>query len=258
MPVHLKSDGILKRYESGITNFEIPYGGWVFTEGLSNRQLLDAGSISSRESVSVTTSFFDKDNPNQIEDNCLKETVLIDMQHTTPEAIWKNINDKRKNMIRKAEKNNVSIKTSDNLDDFYGLLMSMNKRTTMHSKPREFYSDIEKSFGSEHSSILTAYLESKPIAALMITGNINAWHYWQGASDTNYNVGAGEMLQWQAMNHVFGKTWFYDMCVIEKQKLPNLAQFKQGFGGEIANYRFFNKSSLSYRILRRLKSRTTT
>lgn len=255
MPVHLKINGRLKRYESGITNFEIPYGGWVFLEDLSNWKIIADLPIGSSESVSITTSFFDKDILYKIGDNRLKETVLINMQNSTLDEIWKNINDKRKNKIRKAEKNSLIIKTSDNLVDFYELLIGMNRRTSMHSKPREFYHDIEKCYGDEHSRILTAYFEKKPIAAIMITGNINAWHYWQGAVDTNYNVGAGEMLQWQAINYVFGKTKCYDMCVIEKQKLPNLAQFKQGFGGALANYNIINKSSLSLRILRKLTSK---
>ena len=79
-------------------------------------------------------------------------------------------------------------------------------------------------------------------------------HYWQGASRAVApRLGQNELLQWEAIK------WakrigceYYDLCVIEQKRLPNIAKFKLGFSKNIIPFYLLNIKPLGFKILSRL------
>lgn len=254
-PVHTFKIGYLKSLISGLTSFEIPYGGWVYIQGESNKSILNSVKLHYNESLLISTSFFSNETDLTNKNNKLRETAVIDFQEMDEDSLWNNISSKRKNMIRKAEKSGVYAKIlqKEGIRDFYRLLLQMNNRTNMISQNIEYYQDLFEMYGSEKACILISYLQEIPLSAIMLVGNKNAWHYWQGASDTDYNLGASEFLQWKAILHAFNQnTKLYDLCVIDQQQLPQIAKFKLSFGGETLNYQFISKRHIVHKAMNRI------
>ena len=80
-------------------------------------------------------------------------------------------------------------------------------------------------------------------------------HYYKGASlfETK-NVGQGELLQWEAIKWAKNRgVKYYDLCVLDSDRLPHIAKFKMGFSMQLLSFEVFTKRSLSFRILNRIR-----
>ena len=252
-PAHFVKKGMLKHFESGLTGFEIPYGGWVHIPEVDSLRLLKSTKLHYNESLLISTNFLDEEY-GLSGSSLIRETAFIDFRDTDLLSIWGRFDSKRRNMVRKAEKSSVQVHVlnTDNIKDFYELLMNMNSRTSLSSKNEEYYRGIYHLLGPEKACIMVAYLKNEPVSSVMLVGNDNVWHYWQGATDTRFNVGAGELLQWMAIQYAFSRgTKLYDMCVIERNMLPKLASFKLSFGAKPVEYRFVSIRPISVRLLQR-------
>ena len=207
------------------------------------------------ESIEYTSSSFIYGNSIDDLSNRMKETILIDLDQQSVDQLWGSIDAKRRNMIRKAQKNDVLVRqlSDGDLSLFYDLLISMNQRTGMKSKPLEFYQDIYRVLSPKKACVMAAYFEGKIIATIMIIGNNTMWHYWQGATDTSYNLGAMDLLLWESIIHAKASGGeAFDLCVIDRVKLAHLAKYKLSFGGVPVHYLVKGKKRIIARILTKL------
>ncbi len=253
LPVHLVRGGVSKHYISGLTTFEIPYGGWVHGPDIDIRVLSKWSKLKLNETLLICASFLSDDT--FMGTGLTRETALIDLQNADMDSLWNRIDSKRKNMIRKAEKNGIQVHVldQDDIADFYVLLQQMHRSKGFKSKTERYYGEIHQAFCFRKARVLVACLNDTPVSTIMLVGNKNAWHYWQGATDTKYNLGAGELLQWHAIQYAFSQgSKLYDMCVIERDKLPNIASYKLSFGAEPCNYRVVTQRPFSARLINRV------
>ena len=80
-------------------------------------------------------------------------------------------------------------------------------------------------------------------------------HYYKTTSNTAViDNGQGELLHWESikLSKSLG-TKFYDLCNLEKSKLPGIYRFKTGFSKEIYQYPKYSKKSTGFKLLNRLK-----
>jgi hypothetical protein len=267
-PIHKSRNGLLADYYTGKLDYEIPYGGWVFSDDIGQEVLIEQLRPGFFESYQYFSNIFrcgEKAEDYRAQNRLIYWTSLIDLNNST-EVIWKDyIDPKKRNKIRKAQKNDIEIvfAGTEAISTFYSLLIEMNKATGMKSKDLEFYKELLKNYSNGKSKIIFAYHKKKLLSGLLLLGNKNIMHYWQGATAMNSgNFGQGELLQWEAIK------WsadhgikFYDLCYLysdkqleqKAEKQMRIAEFKLGFSKELAFFFNTHQKSTSYSIIHKVK-----
>lgn len=168
----------------------------------------------------------------------LGKTIAFDL--ASPEVIWENIISKNRNMIRKAEKNGITIehgKGMDLLDKFteiYNATMDKDHAEEYYYFKRPFYESIDRDLQGNYEMFYAMY-EGRPIAmSIMIFAN-GRLNYHLSGSDIEYrNLAPSNLLLYKAA------LWGYEQ---------GCKTFHLGGGvgsGEDNLYRFkaaFNKNS---------------
>ncbi len=100
--------------------------------------------------------------------------------------------------ISVAQKHNVTVKESDDIDAFYGLVSQTGKRDAFGILPKKHYekflSDLSGSF------LLIARHDEKPIAALLgVAWDKKATYYYGASSYDHRALMAPYLIQWEAM-----------------------------------------------------------
>jgi hypothetical protein len=265
-PVHKTQKGLLKKYESGKLDFEIPYGGWVFSNETELPELMSLFKPGPFEAFNYFSNILINNNTILTTDAYIYWTSIINLD-TALEEIWKiNIDSKRRNMIRKAQKIGIKINIcgSEVINDFYSLLKEMNISTGMKSKGIEFYKQLISCYPAEKARIMLAYKDNDLLSGIFLLGNKNVIHYWQGASHWNAgNYGQGELLQWEAIKWSSRMgVQYYDLCYLysnkqleeKEKKQMRIADFKLGFSKELMPFYLISKRSYSFKILNKIQN----
>jgi len=258
-PVHRVRKGLLRINYSSNGNYEIPYGGWVFNKNLVNfGRLWKSLPIAPLDSLTYWTSFV-YDIPDRLKTASSKfETGLIDLSLTV-EELWQNcVHSKRRNMVRKAEKSGILVKNfgKEGFQFYQSLMDQMKAKSGLKEKPFDYYYKILNEFIKEKALISIAYLNEKPVSGTILLGNKNVMHYWQGASDGEApNLGQGELLQWEAIKWAKNSgAKFYDLCVIEPERLSHIALFKMGFVKDLVPFYCIGKKSFIFRLINKVQN----
>ena len=140
-----------------------------------------------------------------------KDLNLMNKQHkismfltlpNDPEILWKNLDAKVRNQVRKGEKNNLTIEhgSIEKLHDFYAVF-SINMRdlgTPVYSK--QFFKNIIQQF--KVSKIFIVYSKDKPIAASMVMGLKNRLEIPWASSLREYNqLCANMFMYWHVLKY---------------------------------------------------------
>ena len=132
----------------------------------------------------------------------LGKTIAFDL--ASPEVIWENIISKNRNMIRKAEKNGITIehgKGMDLLDKFteiYNASMDKDHAEEYYYFKRPFYESIDHDLQGNYEMFYALY-EGRPIAmSIMIFAN-GRLNYHLSGSDIEYrNLAPSNLLLYKA------------------------------------------------------------
>ena len=132
----------------------------------------------------------------------LGKTIAFDLE--SPEVIWENIISKNRNMIRKAEKNGITIehgKGMDLLDQFtviYNATMDKDNAEDYYYFKRLFYESIDTDLRDNYEMFYAMY-EGRPIAmSIMIFAN-GRLNYHLSGSDFQYrNLAPSNLLLYKA------------------------------------------------------------
>ena len=186
------------------------------------------------------------------------ETAYVDLEHSL-EHIWSvSINGKRRNMIRKAQREEVDVKccSISELDIYYSIVQQMSRRTGLKIQPKSYYYAILAHFGpTDQARLYLAFHTGKALAGGIFLRYGLGCYYWVGATADNVkNLGQGELIQWKVIQWAkdAGCLW-YDLVGIESERLPQIARFKLGFSKNKKTFHYVNHRSLTGRILRRLE-----
>jgi len=255
-PIHITKNKFgFKRYNCNPLG-DIPYGGFVGKCQID----LNEFSIGPFESIKYSgfpyvNDVIHKTNNNNVS---IGETNMVDLALDEDEIFSTVIHSKRRNMIRKATKSGISTKSfysEDGFKEFWPILDELHKKLGYTNFTYDYYSEIIKKYGAKKQAfVIIAYKDEQPISGVFIIGNKNFMHYYKGAGLFDVkNEGQGELLQWEAIkiSKSFG-TKYYDLCNLEKDKLPSIYRFKTGISKNIISYHKFSKNSLGYKILNRI------
>ena len=180
-------------------------------------------------------------------------TFLLDFNKDT-ESLWKEVDSRQKTVIRKGEKNSVSVEILQKndalkyLDDFQQLrqttqsrAVAKNASSSMLLKSNNFFADIFKNL---NSTLFVAKHEGKVAAVALMLQSGTTIYYYSGGSDIEMNkqTGASTFLIWKAIE--YAKTLnlrYFDMGgvpVMPEKNHPayGVFSFKKSFGGEYKEY----------------------
>jgi hypothetical protein len=257
-PVHeLKTKrNLLTKRHSGHFQY-IPYGSWIFSEP-TNISLKSIPSgyrvLNSIQTLPVIPEFNALYHQKGLVE---KQTLLIDLANTK-DFIWSNfINSKRRNMIRKAQTSGIKLVTAKAVADinaFYKLYINASQRLGLGTLPEGLFHKLFFESKNIELNLFLAYFNNVQVANIAVLSDKNYSFYWLGNNLVpTENFGQGELLQWEAINHLKAKGCkYYDLCVVDAVKLPHIYTFKKGFSNKATSLYYYKSSSFYYKLLNRL------
>lgn len=255
-PVHqVKEKNGLKRYQFKPL-FDIPYAGFL------DKEEIDINEIKSGFFESFKYEGFPHYKPESSEniDDSRGLTAILDLSIEENDIFEKSIHSKKRNKIRKAIKEGITVKKFQNkegMEVFWTLLKPLHEKLGFNSKlDFNYYNDIYTQYAKlDKAFILIAYKNDEAISGVFILGNQNYMHYYKGASAFGFrNEGQGELLQWEAIKQCKKRgVKYYDLCNLNKKKLPGIYSFKTGICNHLVDYPIHGKNNLGFKILNRIK-----
>ena len=132
----------------------------------------------------------------------LGETVTMDL--SSPEVIWSNITSKNRNMIRKAQKNNIHIYRGQNPEiykvfrEIYNATMDKDEAKPYYYFQEEFYESVLNDL-SANAQVFYAVYEDKIIAAsIMLAANGRMNYHLSGSVREYANLAPSNLLLYEA------------------------------------------------------------
>lgn len=244
-PIFFKRKGPFKIYGSPLPETGSFYGGPICADASSYAQILKNIRISG-----IFTSLFIKTpcgfNPNIYGGDITIEPVRNYILHIkgSEEDIWRNLNKKTRNAVRKAEKSGVEVRIcgAEELHTYYSMVEEVVKRRTHTPIPQEL---MKKVLNSGIGKLFMAYYKGKPASGGIFLTFKDTVTYWSGASFSKFRkYQPSNLLHWEVIRWARDKGYrYYDLGGAE---IPSIAKFKRGWGGEeVYYYRVFKEGSIA-------------
>lgn len=168
-------------------------------------------------------------------------SLILDLSRSEDQILGQ-MKPKGRYNIKVAEKHGVTVRPSEDVDQFYALLAKTGSRDGFGVHPKSYYQKMLESMPG-HTQLLLAEYQGKVIAGGIFVF-LNDWGiYYYGASDNDYrNVMAPYLIQWTAIKEAKQRGCrFYDFLGIAPENAKNhtwagVTEFKKKFGGEVVNY----------------------
>ncbi len=256
-PIHEEKKGIITNYFSGQFNY-ISYGGWIFSKDNQNEF-----HINILRPISNFQAFFLPELPEFNYKSIIKnlkvnkfKTLIIDLSLNL-EDIWNNsIDSKRRNKIRKAERHNIRLEIMNNnfSNIWYDLYLEANNRNHLKILSNNFFYELFSVSKNISFLVVNAYLADEIISNAIIAYDKNYSIYWLGNNSKKYNYGQSELIQFEVIKKMkeFGCK-YYDLCYIEKERLPNIYEFKKGFSNWEVDIPLISRRTILFRVYNRIK-----
>ncbi len=175
----------------------------------------------------------------------------IDLSLDGDEETWmERMKQKTRYNIRLAQKKDIVVHESDDVDVFYELMQVTGNRDGFGVHSLAYYQSAYREFSMNGScAILLAEYAGQPLAGLMIfRAGSRAWYFYGASNDQERNRMPAYLLQWEAMRWAAARgCTSYDLWGIpdeDEEKLEagfsdrsdglwGVYRFKRGFGGEV-------------------------
>lgn len=174
--------------------------------------------------------------------------ILVDLTKSE-EELWKDVNSKRRNEIRRATKEGTVFKVEDSIESLrecYAILKEVYSRAKLPLFKQDFFENLFKYLNSEAKlHIFTAQYEGKIIGCMLALGyNGVLYNYYAGAKSEFYKKYPNDLIPWEVF--LWGKQNGYhtfDFGGAGKPGIPyKVRDYKKQFGGTQVNYGRLNSS----------------
>jgi len=166
------------------------------------------------------------------------KTLIIKLNQSE-DLIWKNLESRSRNSIRKAKKNDlytkIELPDENWINIFYDMLketFKRSKRTPIHSK--NFYLSLIK-LPKENIMFASTYKNKKVLSKAIFLIDENKIIYFSGSTNQQgYNFAANNFLLWEVISlNINKKIKYFDFGGLGNS---NIDKFKKSFGGEEVIY----------------------
>jgi len=250
---------IENRFYSALRHYDVVYGGWLFLDKKDYSIAHKLIPIKSFQALKEYWSFPDIFNDlSQLKFKIKTKTAFVELEKELDLIFQNDIQSKRRNMIKKALKNDLIIDSGGEelMPRFYNLLSYTYYKASLKMRPLEYYTDILKHYYPKNQAIcMIAKKNNQDLSGILLLRNKNFSQYWLGATnEINFNLGSSELLQWEAIKWSKKKgSTYYDLCVVDPEKLLNISRFKLGFSKTLVPFYFTNNKPILFRIINKLK-----
>jgi lipid II:glycine glycyltransferase (peptidoglycan interpeptide bridge formation enzyme) len=254
--------GPLANLHSGLGEYDIPYGGWIYNqERVAAHSLIDGMGLSFREAIFYWSSPLVAGSENLSQKNKIEfQTGIIDLSDPLEDILQKNISRKRRQSIRTARKKGVEIERLNKGTLHIFLEQSRLLKTSIGSDPHpdEFYFRLfDKYDETNRVAAFATKLDKTYLASGMMIRNRHMAHLWiagKPEAASNINVPRNEPLMWEAIQWAKkGGSRYFDLCVLEPDRLPQIAQYKLSFTDNVVPFYYFSKRKFSYRLVSKIR-----
>lgn len=170
-----------------------------------------------------------------------RHTVSLDLSLSLDEIWMQQFSSKNRNMIRKAEKEGVTIIESDDYETFrklYDDTMTNLNAEGYYFFPQSYYEEFKRAFKGD-SILCLAILEDKVIAGSMFMFSQDYAHYHLSARDREYSkYAANNLILWYGIQKAKEKgcKWFHFGGGTTGEEDDSLLLFKRNFSKTICEF----------------------
>lgn len=175
-------------------------------------------------------------------ENTLTQTWMLDLS-VGKDALWDKMETRARTAIRKAQKNEITVRLADKEDDldiYYDLHTETYTRTGVTPHPKAYFEAIWRDFLPQgYAHIFFAEHQGEVISAENFGVYKDGAVYWTGAGNQRgLELEANSLVQWTAMQWMVeqGVQWYETgeaFLNTSDKKLKGLSDFKRSFGGEL-------------------------
>lgn len=236
--------------------FDIPYAGFL------GEKKVDMSKLKVGFFESYKYEEFPYYSLNASEEDNLQNglTAILNLSPSIDEIFETEIHSKKRNMIRKALKEGVTIRKyseEKGMHLLWSILEPMHEKLGFDSRMNfDYYNAIFEYYAKHNQAfILIAFKDDQPVSGVFILGNKNYMHYYKGASIFgSKNFGQNELLQFEAIKHSkLLNAKYYDLCNLNKNTLPGIYKFKTGICNHLVEYRKGGKNRIGFQLINRIK-----
>jgi lipid II:glycine glycyltransferase (peptidoglycan interpeptide bridge formation enzyme) len=173
-------------------------------------------------------------------------TELIDLT-SGAEKLWANLHKHCRTAIRKAEKNKLEIVEEESekiFDQYYEMSKDTYDRSNQGTGiSKDMYLSVYSKFKENNATrVLSAYYRGSVIAGAFFLLYRDVVYFWDAVSFRNYlDMAPNNLIQWELLKWASKSDYkLYDMVGVN---IPNIAKFKQSFGGHTVPYACYTGSS---------------
>jgi len=253
-PVHEVRKGLRVTWHSGQFHF-IPYGGWITDPGFPHPPAKMKISLNGRfECFSIPLEGLSKKPAQGVGGSF--STLVTDLRREEDEIWSSSIDSKRRNMIRKATRAGITVDSGLRVFwDFFRIYRTAAVNNGLKYLSEEFLQEMLSLDGNVRFVPYVAYCKGKACSVLGLVHDKDYAIYWLGATDRNSeSMGQGEMLQWEAMRYSRSRGCrYYDLCYIDRHRLPGIYDFKKGFSDSEVTIPYTNRKGFLYRVINKIQ-----
>ncbi len=173
--------------------------------------------------------------------------IIVDLEKTE-EQLWAEVHSKRRNEIRRAQKEGTTVElsnTPDTIAKCYLILKTVYQRAKLPLPSIDHFEALfQNSTQEEGLRIFVAKYEDKIIGCMLcLAYGTTLFDYYAGAYQENYDKYPNDLLPWEVFRWAKqnGFTRF-DFGGAGKPGVPyGVREYKKKFGGEMVNYGRFEK-----------------
>jgi hypothetical protein len=260
-PVHSIRKGALRLLYSGLAQYDVPYGGWIYDgQAVHLGELLESMKFSFNEALAYwSIPQLQTGDYTSIVGKREFQTGIIDLAPPLEEILRNNIERQRRQDIRRAARKGVVV------EELGGGTVSVFLEQCRHLKefigaapfPDSFFAKL---FDQYHDSgriiALATKLNEQYLGSGVLIGNRHMTHLWIAGKpkDPSPNAPRQELLLWESIKWAKqAGSRYYDLCVVESERLPSIAQFKLSFSKNLVPFFHFTNRNLGYRIISRMQ-----
>ncbi|NBB22966.1 GNAT family N-acetyltransferase [Runella sp. CRIBMP] len=174
--------------------------------------------------------------------------IIVDLEKTE-EQLWAEVHSKRRNEIRRAQKEGTTVElsnTPDTIAKCYLILKTVYQRAKLPLPSIDHFEALfQNSTQEEGLRIFVAKYEDKIIGCMLcLAYGTTLLDYYAGAYQENYDKYPNDLLPWEVFRWAKqnGFTRF-DFGGAGKPGVPyGVREYKKKFGGEMVNYGRFEKA----------------
>ena len=231
-----------------------PYGGWIHSRDTTvniNKTPLRFNQELSCFSLPLLKEFktgYTNSNNEKF------QTLVVELDKPYEEIFNRSFDRKVRNMIRKALKNNVTIKIDNDIDQFYFYFKKSCDERSLHLPVKAFFTDLFQISKNIKFEIFWAVVDEKVSGFnLAVSDKDVSLGLFSYLINPAPKLGQGELLiSAHIRNAQQNGCRYFDFCFIEKERLPTIYAFKKGFSKTEVQIIYFNKKSIPYRIINKL------